>query len=127
MPAMMSVRQPMRNASADSPNASMPTIMVPAAPIPVHSAYAVPNGTDLSENASKAKLKIIADSIPIVGQNLVKPSEDFRLNAQATSSRPASRRASQAVTMFAALSRLGPHPAWWALVGQVEANCAPSG
>jgi hypothetical protein len=49
--------------------------MVPAAPTPVHSAYAVPNGTDLSENASKAKLKIIADSIPIVGQNLVKPSD----------------------------------------------------
>jgi hypothetical protein len=49
MPAMMSVRQPMRKASADSPNTSMPAIMLPAAPIPVQSAYAVPNGTDLSE------------------------------------------------------------------------------
>jgi hypothetical protein len=111
MPAMMSVRQPMRNASADSPNASMPTIMVPAAPIPVHSAYAVPNGTDLSENASKAKLRTIADNVPTVGQNLVKPSEDLRLSAQATSSKPASRRASHAVTMIVDSSGLGPHPA----------------
>ena len=111
MPAMMSVRQPMRNTSADSPNTSMPTIMVPAAPIPVHNAYAVPNGTDLSENASKAKLKIIAEIIPRVGQNLVKPSEDFMPSAQATSSKPASRRASHAVTTFVDSSGLCPHPA----------------
>jgi hypothetical protein len=112
MPAMMSERQAMRYASADPPNTSMPVIMVPAAPIPVHSAYAVPNGTDLSENASRAKLEIIADSIAMVGQNLVKPSENFRVSAQTTSSKPASGRASHAVTMFVTSVALGAHSAW---------------
>jgi hypothetical protein len=102
MPAMMSVRQPMRKASADSPNISMPAIMLPAAPIPVHSAYAVPNGTDLREYPSSAKLEAIANSIPTVGQNLVNPSDDLRVNAHTTSSKPARRMASHAVMTLAA-------------------------
>jgi hypothetical protein len=102
MPAMMSMRQPMRKASADSPNISMPAIMLPAAPIPVQSAYAVPNGTDLSEYPSSAKLEAIANSIPTVGQNRVKPSEDFRVNAHTTSSKPARKMASHAVMALAA-------------------------
>jgi hypothetical protein len=38
MPAMIKVRHPTLTTSADSPNATIPMIIVPAAPIPVQTA-----------------------------------------------------------------------------------------
>lgn len=102
MPAMMKTRQVTRNRSAGSPKATMPMITVPAAPIPVHRAYAVPKGTDFNAIASRPKLSAIAAIMATLGQNLVRPSEYLRPRAQAISSNPASRRASHPPSVLAA-------------------------
>src|SRR6266436_1520700 len=65
-------------------------MMLPTAPIPVHTAYAVPNGNDLRASAIR---------VAAVGQNPVSPSEYFRPNAQAISSNPAANNASHALTV----------------------------
>jgi hypothetical protein len=70
--------------------------------MPVHTAYAVPNGSDRSASAINAKLSAIATKVATVGQNRVNPSEYFSPSAQPTSSRPAPRSASQAFTAFGA-------------------------
>jgi len=72
--------------------------MLPTAPIPVQTAYAVPNGSDRNAIAINPKLSAIATSVAAAGQNLVSPSEYFRPSAQAISSRPAARSASQPLT-----------------------------
>jgi hypothetical protein len=77
--------------------------MLPTAPIPVHTAYAVPKGSDRNAMAISPKLSAIATSVATVGQNLVSPSEYFRPKAQATSSRPAASSASQALTAVLSL------------------------
>src|SRR5712691_5529492 len=74
-------------------------MMLPTAPIPVHTAYAVPNGSDLRASAINPKLNAIATRVAAVGQNLVSPSEYFRPNAQAISSNPAANNASHALTV----------------------------
>jgi hypothetical protein len=74
-------------------------MMLPTAPIPVHTAYAVPNGSERSASAIKPKLSRIAITVAAVGQNRVNPSEYLRPSAQPTSSRPAPSNASQAVMM----------------------------
>src|SRR5258705_3095592 len=73
-------------------------MILPTAPIPVHTAYAVPNGSDLSAMAISPKLSAIATRVAAVGQNRVSPSEYFRPNAQAISSNPAANNASHALT-----------------------------
>src|SRR5215471_8368043 len=80
----------------------MPTRMLPTAPIPVHTAYAVPKGSDLSASAINAKLNTIAIAVAAVGQGFVSPSEYFKPSAQPISSRPAARSAAQALTAFQA-------------------------
>src|ERR1700731_3188585 len=84
----------------------MPTRILPTAPIPVHTAYAVPNGSDFSAIAISPKDSAIGRPVAAVGQNLVRPSEYFRPNAQAISNTPAATSASHAVT-----ARLAPVPA----------------
>src|SRR5712664_1716442 len=74
-------------------------MMLPTAPIPVHTAYAVPNGSDLSASAISPKLSAIATRVAAVGQNRVSPSEYFRPNAQAISSNPAATNASHPLTV----------------------------
>jgi len=76
--------------------------MLPTAPIPVHTAYAVPNGNDRSASAINPKLSAIAITVAAVGQNLVSPSEYFNPSAQPTSSSPAARSAAQALMRFPA-------------------------
>src|SRR5260370_19467137 len=73
-------------------------MMLPTAPIPVHTAYAVPNGSDLRASAISPKLSAIATRVAAVGQNRVSPSEYFRPNAPAISNNPAARSASHALT-----------------------------
>src|SRR6516165_2545752 len=86
----------------------MPTRMVPTAPIPVHTAYAVPKGSDRSASDIKAKLSAIATMVAMVGQNLVSPSEYFSPSAQATSNSPAARSAAQALILFLAPAQVQP-------------------
>src|SRR6516165_3018493 len=86
----------------------MPTRMVPTAPIPVHTAYAVPKGSDRSASDIKAKLSAIATMVAMVGQNLVSPSEYFSPSAQATSNSPAARSAAQALILFLAPAQVRP-------------------
>jgi hypothetical protein len=74
-------------------------MMLPTAPIPVHTAYAVPNGSERSAIAIKTKLRTIAITVAAVGQNRVNPSEYLRPSAQPTSSRPAPSNASHALMM----------------------------
>jgi len=72
-------------------------MMLPTAPMPVHTAYAVPKGSERSASAIKAKLSTIATAVAAVGQNRVSPSEYLRPSAQATSSSPAASSASHAL------------------------------
>src|SRR5580704_16162028 len=77
-------------------------MMLPTAPIPVHTAYAVPNGSDLRASAINPKLSAIATRVAAVGQNLVRPSEYFKPRAQAISSNPAANNASHGLTVSSA-------------------------
>ena len=78
-------------------------MMLPTAPMPVQTAYAVPKGRERSASAISVKLSTIATAVPAVGQNRVSPSEYLRPSAQATSSSPAMSSASHAVIAFAPL------------------------
>ena len=78
-------------------------MMLPTAPMPVHTAYAVPKGSERSACAIRAKLSTIATAVAAVGQNRVNPSEYLRPSAQATSSSPAASSASQALIGSSAL------------------------
>lgn len=71
--------------------------MLPTAPIPVHTAYAVPNGNERSASAIKPKLSMIANPVAAVGQKRVSPLEYFSPSAQPISSRPAPSSASHAL------------------------------
>jgi hypothetical protein len=74
--------------------------MLPTAPIPVQTAYAVPKGNERNAIAISPKLSAIATRVAAVGQNLVSPSECFRPKAQAISSKPAAKRAAHALMAF---------------------------
>src|SRR5579862_5842787 len=84
----------------------MPTMMLPTAPIPVHTAYAVPKGSDRKATAIMAKLDAIAATVAAVGQNRVSPSEYLSPSAQPISSSPAARSAAHPLT--ALRSRMEP-------------------
>src|SRR5690606_6763202 len=56
MPAMMRARQARRSGWADSPKTAMPRITLPTAPMPVHTAYAVPSGSERMAQASRIML-----------------------------------------------------------------------
>ena len=71
-----------RNQSTDSLNRIIPTIATPTAPMPVHTAYAVPNGKVLSAHISKPKLPTPEIAVITLGHSLVKPSLNLRLNAK---------------------------------------------
>jgi len=73
--------------------------MLPTAPIPVHTAYAVPNGSERNASAINVKLSTMATAVAAVGQNRVSPSEYFKPSAQPTSSRPAPSSASHPLMM----------------------------
>lgn len=80
----------------DSPKKITPTVNAPTAPIPVHTVYAVPRGNVFIEIESK--IKLVTTVIIVITENpsFVKPSESFIVNAQPTSSRPATNRIIQA-------------------------------
>src|SRR5579863_8044760 len=75
IPATIRVKQIIRKGSAGSLKITMPRMMLPAAPMPVHTAYAVPKGSDRSASAISEKLARIASAVASVGQKRVKSSE----------------------------------------------------
>jgi hypothetical protein len=79
--------------------------------MPVHTAYAVPKGSDRSASAINRKLSAIAISVATVGQNRVNPSEYFNPSAHPTSSTPAPSSASHAFTTFSFPCELQLHSA----------------
>ena len=75
----------------------IPRIAVPAAPIPVQTAYAVPMGSTLSDHASKEKLPDANIKNPMLGQIFVKLFESLSIVAKPTSSSPAVMTAIHAI------------------------------
>ena len=67
----------------------IPKIAVPAAPIPVQTAYAVPIGRTLSDQASNEKLPQANTRNPMLGQIFVKLFESLSIVAKPTSRSPA--------------------------------------
>src|SRR5690606_20453539 len=103
-----------RAREADSPKKTIPAIAVPAAPIPVQTAYPVPTGISFNPRARKTKLAIIAATVNTLGQRRVNPSVLFNPSAQTTSSTPAFNTHIQAIAARAELQkpRQLPGPQW---------------
>jgi hypothetical protein len=76
---------------------TIPKIAVPAAPIPVQTAYAVPMGKTFSDQASNEKLPDAKTKNPILGHTFVKLFESLSIVAKPTSSTPAVMTAIQAI------------------------------
>jgi len=68
-----------------SPNNISPQANAPSAPIPVHTAHAVPSGSDFTAAPNKPTLATRAATVPGVIQGRVKPSGNFRPITQAIS------------------------------------------
>ncbi len=75
----------------------MPNTPVPTAPMPVHTAYAVPTGRSFSASASPTILPAAATRNPTLGHSFEKPSDCFSRSAQTISSKPAARSNGQAI------------------------------
>jgi hypothetical protein len=88
-PAMMNVIAVMRAIDTGSLKITIPRIAVPAAPIPVQTAYAVPIGRTFSDHASNEKLPEAKIKNPTLGHILVKLIESLSIVAKPTSSSPA--------------------------------------
>jgi hypothetical protein len=98
IPAIISSKLKILPKFADSANRIMPNIAVPIAPIPTHTAYAVPTGNDFRAMPSNHTLSSIADAVIRVGHSRVKPSVYFKPIAQTTSNSPAVTRITQLIS-----------------------------
>ena len=76
---------------------NIPTRTVPAAPIPVQTAYAVPNGMTLAPRSNNQKLSVIEIKNPTVHQGFLKLSDKLRHVVNATSNNPAMISINQAI------------------------------
>src|SRR5215469_15425818 len=88
-PARISPIDTSFSADTDSPRARMPTAAAPAAPMPVHSAYAGPTSSRPTATLSSPKLISAHAAKPTVGHSLVKWALCFSSTANAVSNRPA--------------------------------------
>lgn len=77
----------------------IPNIAVPAAPIPVHTAYAIPIGILFNVLARQVKLNAPKKIKRRIGFSLVKPSEYFNEIANAISKSPAIINRSQYIRL----------------------------
>ncbi len=82
----------------DSPRAIMPTTAVPAAPMPVHTAYAGPTSRCLSPWLSSAKLISAHTAKPAVGRMRVMPWLCLSRTANPVSKMPAMMTINHAMT-----------------------------
>jgi len=106
---MMNAIAVMRAMDTGSLKTIIPKIAVPAAPIPVQTAYAVPIGKTLSDQASKEKLPDANTKNPILGQIFVKLFESLSIVAKPTSSSPAVITAIHAIFKFYQIVGEPPH------------------
>jgi hypothetical protein len=97
---MMNAIAEMRAIDTGSLKMTIPRIAVPAAPIPVQTAYAVPMGRVLRDQASNEKLPDAKSRNPMLGQIFVKLLESLSIVAKPTSRRPAVITAIQATLYF---------------------------
>jgi hypothetical protein len=97
---MMNAIAVMRAIDTGSLKINIPRIAVPAAPIPVQTAYAVPMGRVLRDQASKEKLPDAKSRNPMLGQIFVKLFESLSIVAKPTSRRPAVMTANHAMGKF---------------------------
>src|ERR1700712_1425641 len=74
----------------------MPSTTVPTAPIPVHTAYAVPIGRLRVATPTKPRLSTIMTAVATDGQKRVNPCEYFRPIENPVSNTPAITRTAQA-------------------------------
>ena len=88
-PAIIRNKNNNRRGDVDSLRNIIPTITVPAAPIAVQQAYAVPKGMPFKEYSRNTILKIKNITVNTDGTIFVKPSENFNGTAQHTSQIPA--------------------------------------
>jgi hypothetical protein len=88
-PAMMNAIAVMRAIDTGSLKITIPRIAVPAAPIPVQTAYAVPTGRTFRDQASNEKLPDAKTRNPMLGHTFVKLFESLSIVAKPTSSNPA--------------------------------------
>lgn len=75
----------------------IPTTKEPIAPIPVHTVYAVPKGSERIEIDNKTTLKIMKTIVTMLGVSFVKPSDIFIEYAQIISKIPAKIKIAQAI------------------------------
>jgi len=96
-PAIIKAIAVMRAIDTGFLNKTIPKIAVPAAPIPVQTAYAVPIGRVFSDQASNEKLPEAKTKNPMLGQIFVKLFESLSIVAKPTSSNPAVMTANHAM------------------------------
>ena len=94
---MMNAIAEMRAIDTGSLKITIPRIAVPAAPIPVQTAYAVPMGRVLRDQASNEKLPEANTRNPMLGHILVKLFESLSIVAKPTSNSPAVMTAIHAI------------------------------
>ena len=99
-PAIINAIAVMRAIDTGSLKTIIPKIAVPAAPIPVQTAYAVPIGRTFRDQASNEKLPDAKSRNPILGQIFVKLFESLSIVAKPTSRRPAVMTANHAMEKF---------------------------
>src|SRR5262249_21311086 len=88
----ISAAESRRRGVASSPSATIPTRKAPTAPMPVHTAYAVPRGSVRIETDSSPKLAIMVTMVRRAGTGRLNPSDLFMQYAQITSTFQAKRR-----------------------------------
>lgn len=106
-------RQAARAIETGSLKSSTPRIAVPNAPMPTHTAYAVPIGMVLAAQASSHMLPASAIAVSTLGQSFVNPCVYLSPTAQPHSSKPATSNAIHAMMTSeagAASATLGPMP-----------------
>jgi hypothetical protein len=89
--------QSILNGAAESPSTAIPRIAVPAAPMPVQTAYPVPTGSVRSENERRKTLDKPVATVNSPGINRVKPSDHFMQKANAISRMPAMLSSAHAI------------------------------
>ena len=77
IPDTMRSKQIILMMSRDSPNRIIPNIATPTAPMPVHTAYAVPTGIVFMATDNNQKLMAIAETVSSDGISFVNPSVYF--------------------------------------------------
>ena len=76
----------------------MPAIAAPTAPVPVHTAYPVPTGSERNASASNTMLSTIVTTNRTVGPSFENPSDSLSASAQTVSNNPATNSRTHVIT-----------------------------